>query len=363
MAIRRNARAGVEDRRHRPAHKDEVVRYPADAGPGEPIWCTDPRHGTPGTQVSTQRHGQGQRWQARWVGEGLERSKSFAKKADAERHLRGVVADLETGNYADPQRSAVTFGTVAESWLKTKEAANRAPKTIGGYRGLLDVAILPKWREARLRDITHERPQDWVTWLSTDPAARQHKRKDSTENAGLSPARVIQIHQVVSQVLGYALRGQVRGQQRRGPPAATLGTMVRFLAYSGLRFGEYVALRVADIDTGKRRVLVSRSVTQVRGRGRIEGDTKTHQRRAVPILTTALTEELSRLIEGRDPGEFLFPGPDGGAMSIRWFRVRFDRAVATLGVAEVTPRTLRHSAGSLALQSGASVATVQKLLG
>ncbi|MGA5539479.1 hypothetical protein [Mycolicibacterium nivoides] len=61
MATRRGSRAGVEDRWHRPPRKDEQVRYPADSGPGEPTWCMDAKHGTPGTQVCTARHGQGQR--------------------------------------------------------------------------------------------------------------------------------------------------------------------------------------------------------------------------------------------------------------------------------------------------------------
>ena len=132
------------------------MAYPADAGPGDPAWCVNPKHGALGTQVCTGRHEQGHRWQARWVGEGVERSKRFAKKADAERHLRGVVADLETDTYADPHRSAVTFGTVAETWLALK-AANWEPETVASYRGLLDAVILPKWRYERLRDITHHR--------------------------------------------------------------------------------------------------------------------------------------------------------------------------------------------------------------
>lgn len=373
------------------------------------MWCTDSRHGAAGTQVCTGRHGQGHRWQARWVGEGQERSKSFAKKADAERHLRGVVADLETGTYADPQRSAVTFGAVAESWLKTKSAANRAPKTVAGYRGLLDVIILPKWRDERLRDITHERLRDWITWLATDPAARQHKKKGK-EDSGLSPARVIQTHQVVSQVLAFALRSKyvainvadhvelprrskskelalTHDQVRRlaeetanaekavryrsdttapqTSPAA-LATMVSFLAYTGLRYGECAALRVGDVDTAKHSVMVDKSVTEVRGQGLVEGDTKTHQRRAVPILTTALSKQLVTLIEGRDPAEFLFPGPDGGPMAVGWFRVRFDRAVAKVGVHGITPHTLRHTAGSLAISespTATGVLLASKLLG
>lgn len=405
MPIRRNARAGVEDRWHRPARKNEQVSYPADARPGNAVWCVDAKHGQTATLVCTSRHGQGRRWQARWVADGQERSKSFAKKSDADRHLRGVVADVETGTYADPLRSAVTFGTVAESWLKTKEATNRAPKTVAGYRGLLDVVILPRWKDERLRDVTHERLQDWVTWLATDPAARKHTKDNAT--AGLSPARVIQTHQVVSQVLSYALRAKyvatntadhielpskpqskdlalnhdqvhrlaeemakaelaVRHRADTAPaktsPAA-LGTMVRFLSYTGLRFGECVALRVGDVDVAKRRVLVEKSITQVRGQGRLEGGTKTHQRRSVPILTTALADELNRVTRGRKATEFLFPGPDGEAMSVGWFRVRFDRATAALGLRGVTPQTLRHTAGSLAISEIGSVVVASKLLG
>ncbi|MDN4520524.1 site-specific integrase [Mycolicibacterium austroafricanum] len=406
MSTRRNARAGVEDRWHRPARKNELVHYPADAGPGDAIWCMDPKHGQVGSLVCTGRHGHGQRWQARWVAEGQERSKSFAKKADADRHLRCVVADVETGTYADPLRTAVTFGTVAESWLRTKAASNRAPKTIAGYRGLLDVVILPKWQDERLRDITHERLQNWISWLATDPAARKHKKKDN-EAVGLSPARVIQTHQVLSQVLSYARRAKyvatnaaddielpskpqskdlalthdqvhrlaeetaeaelaVRHRADTAPvkisPAA-LGTMVRFLAYTGLRFGECVALRVGDVDVAKRRVLVEKSITQVRGQGRLEGGTKTHQRRSVPILTTALANELKNVTRDRNAAEFLFPGPDGEAMSVGWFRVRFDRATAALGLTGVTPNTLRHTAGSLAISEVGSVVVASKLLG
>ncbi|MGC7349604.1 tyrosine-type recombinase/integrase, partial [Mycobacteroides abscessus] len=50
-------------------------------------------------------------------------------------------------------------------------------------------------------------------------------------------------------------------------------------------------------------------------------------------------------------------------MTLGRFRWRFDQAVAKLGLEGVTPHTLRHTAGSLALSEGASVVTVQKLLG
>lgn len=92
--------------------------------------------------------------------------------------------------------------------MKTKEPLS-APKSVPAYRGLLDVVILPKWKVERRRDIDHERLRIWVTWLATNPAARQNKRS-ANPDAGLSPARVIQAHQFVHQVLAYAVRSKYR---------------------------------------------------------------------------------------------------------------------------------------------------------
>jgi integrase len=95
----------------------------------------------------------------------------------------------------------------------------------------------------------------------------------------------------------------------------------------------------------------------------VEGTPKTHQQRTVPILTTILANALADAIKDRDPAEYVFPGPDGGPMRNDWFRWRFDKACTAAGLSGISPKTLRHTAGSLALASGASVVTVQKLLG
>lgn len=63
---------------------------------------------------------------------------------------------------------------------------------------------------------------------------------------------------------------------------------------------------------------------------------------------------------GRYPAEYVFPGPDGGPMRNDWFRWRFDKACTSARLSGISPKTLRHPAGSLALASGASVVTVQK---
>jgi integrase len=129
------------------------------------------------------------------------------------------------------------------------------------------------------------------------------------------------------------------------------------------RYGELAALRVADVNLSTRRILISKAVAQVTGMGLVEGTPKTHQMRSVPILTSALADTLKSVIADRQPTEYLFPAPDGGPMRNSYFRWRFDKACADADLTGISLKTLRHTAGSLALQLGTSVVTVSKLLG
>jgi integrase len=60
------------------------------------------------------------------------------------------------------------------------------------------------------------------------------------------------------------------------------GLVVRFLAYTGVRYGEMAALAVADFDMQCRRVQVGCSVTEVKGK-LVWSTPKNHERRSVPF--------------------------------------------------------------------------------
>jgi integrase len=333
------------------------------------------------------RHGQGKRWLARWVDhDGQERSKAFDRKGEAQQHINTITAALTTGSYADPRRGAVAFGVVAEPWFDSKSALK--PKTCAGYRSLLDGVVLPRWKSIALREITHADIQAWVHTLSTDPAFRQRKaaKQDDEIPSGLSASRVVQAYQVLDQVLKYALRSRyisvnpatgvqlprittpekfalTHDQVRKLADAAgDLRTAVYLLGYGGLRYGELAALRVGDIDPARHRVRVVRSVTAVTQLGMVEGVTKTHQARAVP-LPRFVMEMLVAHVQDRPVEALVFPYHDDTWTPRDWFALRLEKAAEEIKLSGVTPHVLRHTAGSLALASGASVVTVQKLLG
>ncbi|SFE92493.1 site-specific integrase [Blastococcus tunisiensis] len=137
---------------------------------------------------------------------------------------------------------------------------------------------------------------------------------------------------------------------------------MRLLAYTGLRFGEMAALRIRRIDFLRRRLTIAEAVTEVGGRLEF-GTPKTHQQRTVP-LPAALAELLARRCEGKHGEDLLMTTASGTVLRLRnWRRAVFDPASRAAGLANVTPHDLRHTAASLAVASGATVKSVQRMLG
>ena len=139
--------------------------------------------------------------------------------------------------------------------------------------------------------------------------------------------------------------------------------LVLLLAYTGLRWGEAVGLRIRDLNMLRRRANVAENAVQS-GKRIHTGTPKTHKQREVPLPNFLLTR-LARQCEGKDRGDLLFPG-DGDDGHLRrphptsgWFA----KAVTEARIPRVTPHDLRHTAASLAVSAGANVKAVQKMLG
>jgi integrase len=144
-------------------------------------------------------------------------------------------------------------------------------------------------------------------------------------------------------------------------------TVILFLAYTGLRWGEMAALKVGSFDMLRRRVNIAEAVAEVRGQ--LVWDTpKSHERRSVPF-PAFLAEPLAVLMQGRGRDDLMFAGPKGAVLRVSTFRPRvFAPAVARCQEKDrdfptVTPHDLRHSAASLAISAGANVKAVQTMLG
>jgi integrase len=90
--------------------------------------------------------------------------------------------------------------------------------------------------------------------------------------------------------------------------------LVRLAAYTGLRAGELVALRVRHLNLLPGRCEVGESATEVDGR-LVWGPPKTYARRTVP-LPRVLCEQLAAFLAERPhgPEDLVFTAPQGGPL-------------------------------------------------
>jgi len=146
------------------------------------------------------------------------------------------------------------------------------------------------------------------------------------------------------------------------------GLVVLLLAYSGMRWGELVALRASGVDVLRRRVTVSVSAAEVAGEGVVVGTPKNHRLRAL-VLPRLVMEPLAVHLAGVEPGGLVFTTAKGrhrgSELRGAAFRAQVWRpAVEAAGLdRDLRIHDLRHTCASLMISAGASVKAVQKALG
>lgn len=85
--------------------------------------------------------------------------------------------------------------------------------------------------------------------------------------------------------------------------------------------------------------------------------------RWVPV-PKLLLEGLETQIAGKSPDDLVFSSPHGSYLRVGNFRRGyFDKAARAIGQPGLYPHELRHTAASLAIAAGATVKSVQRMLG
>ena len=196
-----------------------------------------------------------------------------------------------------------------------------------GAPGRAPRQILPRWDLVPLSRITHSDVSSWVHELSDEGLAPATVRR---------PPRPVWPSQRPSAMDGSS------GTSPRAYPSPALwprpsvsslanDTLIRVLAYAGLRWGELMALTACRIDLARRRIEVVEAITEVHGRV-VVGTTKTHQRRSVPI-PRFLADQLADHLAGKAPADLVFTAPEGGVLRNTNFRPRFfDPAAEKVGL-------------------------------
>ena len=328
------------------------------------------------------------RWDVRYRDEARkQRKRSFARKVDAQQFANSVETDLNRGEWIDPKRGQELFETWAEKWLAT--TADRKPKTRESYESILSKHLLPRFGDVPIASIDYPLVLSFVAELQQAGAASKTvrnirdvlrmvmrlavrsgaikvnpvsevtvRRGGKKEMVFLDPEQIMSLAAEVS-----APPARYRRDERRVSGYPEYGLFVRFAAYTGLRAGEMVGLRVKDLELLHRRVQVFQSASEAYGQLQIV-PTKTYERRSVPIPRSFI-DELAELIAGKSPDDFVWVSPQGGPFRYsNWFKRHFRPAVTRADVPEETRfHDLRHSYAALLIAQGAHPRAIMERMG
>ena len=315
-------------------------------------------------------------WQARYRdSNGRDRSRSFARRVDAQRFLTTLEADRLRGVYVDPSVGKVTLEAFARQWLagQTFDVS-----TYEAVEVRLRVHVLPELGQLELAAI---RPSTVQAWLR----GRQERCAPRTVRVMLAN---------LSAILGAAVedglipRNPCRSRAVKAPnvdqtrivpwtreqvAAVVAAHPLRYRAVPvlaagcGLRQGEVFGLRVEDVDFLRHRLLVRQQVKIIAAKTTL-APPKGGKTREVPLPDAVANAVAERLRQWpADERGLVFTSREAGLLDRNYYNARvWKPALHAAGVQptrENGMHALRHYYASVLLDGGESVRALADYLG
>lgn len=297
--------------------------------------------------------------------------RGFKRKRDAEKRLAEVEVSKHRGEFVTASDGKALISDLGDVWLASKKGVLK-PASYAPLEASWRNYVKKKWGARTVASIRHSEVQSWVSSIdkSATVVIRAYGILASILDAAVRDRRIARN---VARDITLPRKASKKARRylshdelwRVAEAAGKHKTLVLTLGYCGLRWGELVALRVSDLDLKKRRINVTRSVSQV-GREFHIGAPKSYEARAVPIPTEVAA--LVRLqCEGKTSGDIVFDDGYGGYQrrvhASEKERSWWNTALTTAEVDRMVLHDLRHTAASLAVSAGANVKAVQRMLG
>ncbi len=325
--------------------------------------------------------------------------------AKERKEVQRIADDWETEQKADYERnhskvdkSKITLAEfVNEHWWPDHVMdGSHTPSSISFYKYMSSDIVAYFGDKKRLAQIDAEAVKRYIKYLNTEATTKSGQP--------LSATTIVRHYQTLRNVINYALRFEylkddpckklsVKDKPRKerksidflAPKDAQRfmsalndeplywRCFMNVLVTTGLRRGEAVGLQWGDIDCDELKITVQRNVTI--DKSSVDkyhiGSTKTGETRSVPIsprvysLLMTFKREQEQKYGKLMPSAFIFCRSDNPYAPIyptaptRWQH----RFVERNNLPKMSPHDLRHTAATLALESGADLKQVQELLG
>jgi integrase len=313
--------------------------------------------------------------------------KGWTSKREAERALRQMLTSHDYGTYVDP--ATITVGEYLEAWLPTMRLR---PSTMSVYRVQLSAYVLPRIGAVRLQGLTSEHLSALYVEL---------ERAGGRRGQPLSAKTVRNVHVMLHKALERATRrtppllsrnpaslaekpkprrhelepwtAEETGRFLAAAEGDRLSAAFGLMAMTGLRRGEALGLRWADVELDRGRLSIRRALV-LAGNVPTFSEPKTEAgRRSVPLAAQTVAalrahrkvqvSERLAYADVHEGGDLVFAQEDGSPVHPDRFLDAFHRISQAAGLRKTRPHDLRHGWATRALEAGVSAKVVQEVLG
>lgn len=317
------------------------------------------------------------------LGDGKRKQYYLKTQKEAVEKLRKAQRELEQGTLVTgPQQTVKQY---LEYWLEEVHKPSLKISTYVKYRKLINSYIVPALGHLKLEKLTPQLVKSFYNQKAKDGLSAKtinsihgvlHKALDNAVLWNLasrnvcdvvSPPRLVKPKkQSLTMEQAHRLLESVRGHR--------LEMLLTLALTTGLRRGEMLALRWADVDLERRTVAIERTVDYIPRYGYVENEQKTAAGRRVVLLPFFVVDMLKQhrieQLEARlkvgsawEDRDLVFTDLSGGYFNPRYLEKLMRKVVAEAGVPHITLHGLRHSAATLLLSMSVPLKVIQEILG
>lgn len=317
-----------------------------------------------------------------------------AQLKEAEKQTALIMAEYEGGKITCSKKTTVK--ELSDMWLENYiNPRNLSPKTVYGYRYLLDSRIIPMLGRVYVQDV---RP----SVLNRFYASLRNEQTTHTKSGRLSGTTLKRYHQVLNSMFSCAVRWQiiaVNPMNAIEPPRADtkeispytdeqsllllesldcemkLWKAVVYVAlYAQLRRGEIAGLNWSCVDMDNGEITINQSAIYIPGEGMTIKKPKTkasNRSVTVPLCVIDCLRDWKkeqaavRLMAGEEWRECgaVFTNEYGERIHVDSITQWFDRFLKRNDLPRIRLHDLRHTGASLLISAGMDIETVKNRLG
>lgn len=335
----------------------------------------------------TERNGKTWRIRELVAGDKVTLAHGYPSKTAANAAMVLLKADALRGQALVPQGGRVPLGDFLDAWQPSWEASLK-PSSAHSEPARIRNHIQPLLGHLALEDIDHLTVQRWVAALQ-----RGERRADDPAKWArrpLAPKTVRNCHGLLHKILQAAVRAKLVPanpcaqtalparvhHEMRFLTEPEIGRLVAampphwrplvlLLVSTGLRWGEAIGLRAANLDvlSTPPKLVVLEQLQETPAGELIVVSPKSAMSRRTVTFTAKVADVLLALVAGRDRRERVFRAPAGGDVRTRNFRRTWLKVLKRAGLEGLRIHDLRHTHAAMLISAGTPLTAIQRRLG